>query len=59
MEAETKQPDPRLHKIISFWKSALRIIAGFGLLFTQQPFIIVAGILIIVAEALGVAEEMV
>jgi hypothetical protein len=49
-------PDPTLHKYISFVKSALRIAAGiflFGLAFKS------AGVLLILAEVLGIAEEMV
>jgi hypothetical protein len=48
--------DLRLHRNISFAKSGLRIIAG-GLLCAGQLF--AAGALLILAEALGVAEELV
>lgn len=51
-----KQPDPRLHRNISFAKSTLRILAG-GLLCAGQLF--AAGALLILAEVLGVAEELV
>ena len=48
-------PDPRLHAIISFIKSGVRII-GFGFL----PFnIMVATGLLIAAEVIGIVEEMV
>lgn len=48
-------PDPRLHAIISFIKSVVRIV-GFGFL----PFNIwVAASLLIAAEVLGIVEEMV
>ena len=50
-----KLPDPRLHQIISFVKSGVRIL---GYLFI--PFNIgVAVTLLIVSEAVGIIEEMV
>lgn len=49
-------PDPIKHKYISFAKSALRIIAG-SLLCAGQLF--AAGALLILAEVLGIAEELV
>lgn len=49
-------PDPTMHKNISFVKSAFRFGAGFALIFGN---LLVAGILIIIAEILGVAEEVV
>jgi len=51
-----KQPDPKLHQHISFVKSALRIIAGIALIGSS---LIVAGIVLIVAEILGIVEELV
>jgi len=50
-------PDPVKHKYISFAKSAVRIAAGLFLIWPQS--VILAGIFLIVAEILGVAEEMV
>lgn len=50
------QPDPLKHKYISFAKSALRIIAGITL-FTGN--FVAAGTLIVLAEILGIVEEMV
>lgn len=51
-----KTPDPRLHKIYSFAKSGIRILAGValccGMLFT-------AGALLIIAEIFGIVEEIV
>lgn len=48
-------PDPRLHAIISFIKSIVRII-GFGFL----PFnIMTATGLLVLAEFVGIIEEMV
>ena len=50
-----KLPDPRLHQIISFVKSGVRIL---GYLFI--PFNIgVAVTLLIVSEAVGIIEELV
>ena len=50
-----KLPDPKLHQIISFVKSGVRIL---GYLFI--PFNIgVAVTLLIVSEAVGILEEMV
>ena len=50
-----KLPDPRLHQIISFVKSGVRIL---GYLFI--PFNIgVAVTLLIVSEAIGIVEELV
>ena len=50
-----KLPDPRLHKIISFVKSGVRIL---GYLFI--PFNIgVAVTLLVVSEGIGIVEELV
>jgi hypothetical protein len=50
-----KLPDPKLHQIISFVKSGVRIL---GYIFI--PFNIgVAVTLLIVSEAIGIVEEMV
>jgi hypothetical protein len=51
-----KQPDPKLHQIISFAKSALRLLAGG---FLCANILISAGVLFILAEILGIAEELV
>jgi hypothetical protein len=51
-----KQPDPKLHQRISFFKSALRIAAGVSLIMVGLPE---AGWFLIVAEVLGVVEELV
>jgi hypothetical protein len=50
-----KQPDPSMHFKISIAKSILRIAAG-SVLFVDM--IHLAGILIILAELLGIAEEL-
>jgi|TARA_Y100001963_G_scaffold117890_1_gene164103 hypothetical protein len=50
-----KLPDPKLHQIISFVKSGVRIL---GYIFI--PFNIgVAVTLLIVSEAIGIVEELV
>lgn len=49
-------PDAVMHKNISFVKSGFRILAGIALCFGD---FLVAGVLLIVAEVLGVAEEVV
>jgi hypothetical protein len=49
-------PDPKLHLYISLVKSAIRIGAGLALCFGM---LVLAGVLLIAAEALGIAEEMV
>lgn len=51
-----KQPDPLHHLIISLAKSALRIMAG-GFLFAG--ILKSAGALFILAEILGILEELV
>lgn len=54
---EMKHPDPRLHQQISFVKSALRIAAGIALVWPEN--LMLAGVFLIVAELLGIAEELV
>ena len=50
-----KLPDPKLHQIISFVKSGVRIL---GYLFI--PFDLGAAVaLLVVSEAVGIVEEMV
>jgi hypothetical protein len=49
-------PDPVLHKRVSFVKSAVRIAAGIALI---EGGIMLAGALLIIAEGLGIFEEMV
>ncbi len=53
---EVKHPDPTKHKYISFAKSGIRIAAGVALGFNMLWY---AGGLLILAEILGIAEEMV
>lgn len=56
-------PDPIKHKYISFIKSGFRIAAGLALAgggwLEMNPYIQGAGLLLVIAEVLGVAEEMV
>jgi hypothetical protein len=52
----TAHPDARKHRNISFVKSFFRILAG-GILCTGEFFI--AGSLLVLAEMLGVIEELV
>ena len=49
-------PDPVKHKYVSFIKSGFRILAGASLFFGEFA---VAGGLLVVAELLGILEEMV
>ena len=48
-------PDQRLHQVISFIKSGIRIL-GYGLLLYNVP--IAVGVLIL-SEAIGIIEELV
>ena len=58
-----KQPDPKLHQSISFVKSGLRIVAGLALVgagwLEMNPYLQAGGIILIVAELLGIVEELV
>jgi len=49
-------PDPKWHLRISILKSLLRFGAGFYLVIGN---LVIAGLLFIVAEALGILEEIV
>ena len=51
-----KQPDPKLHQQISFIKSAFRVVAGAAIM--SQMFY-AAGLFFILAEILGIVEELV
>lgn len=58
------QPDPRKHQLISFAKSAIRIIgsgAGFGaaLAGAAVPAILMFSAAMFVAELVGIWEELV
>jgi hypothetical protein len=58
-EVDYKHPDPIKHKYISFAKSAVRILAGAALCLTMTPLLWYAGALLILAEILGIVEELV
>lgn len=53
---EQQLPDARKHQLISFAKSGIRILCG---IFLCANMYISAGVLLIVAEILGIAEELV
>jgi hypothetical protein len=53
---KVKQPDPKKHLYISLVKSGFRIGAGIALV---RGELITAGALLIFAELLGIAEELV
>lgn len=55
-DVEYRHPDPIKHKYISFAKSAVRIAAGAALCYSMFWY---AGALLILAEVLGIVEEMV
>ena len=50
-----KQPNPKIHFYISLIKSGLRIIAGGAFVY---GCLIGGGILLIIAEVLGIFEEI-
>lgn len=55
-DVDYKHPDPVKHKYISFAKSGVRIAAGAALCYSMFWS---AGTLLILAEILGIVEEMV
>jgi len=52
-------PDPKKHQFISFVKSSWRIIAGVALCFYPSDIMFLAGASLVVAEILGIVEELV
>jgi hypothetical protein len=55
-QVKSSHPNPARHKIVSFVKSGLRIVAcGFLAYYSLQE----AAILLAVAEGLGILEELV
>jgi hypothetical protein len=59
---EIRIPDPAKHFKLSMYNSAVRIVAGGALCAIgaySDVWLIVAGACIIVAEIIGIAEEMV
>jgi hypothetical protein len=63
MKDLTQIPDPVKHKYISFAKSGIRIIAGLALAgggwLEMNPYIQYAGVGLVLAEVLGIVEEIV
>ena len=63
MNTTEQHPNAFKHKVVSFVKSAVRIVAGFALAgggwLEMNPYIQAAGALLIVAELLGIVEELV
>lgn len=51
-----QHPDPWKHQVVSFAKSGLRILAG---VFLCVNILVSAGVLFILAEILGIVEELV
>lgn len=51
-----KHPDPKMHLYVSIAKSGLRILAGVAL---ASSMFVSSGILFILAEILGIVEELV
>lgn len=59
-ESSSIYPDAVKHKYVSFAKSAVRIAAGAALIAVPlEPWTTAAGVLIIIAEILGIVEEIV
>jgi hypothetical protein len=56
MNDNNDTPNPKKHKQISLVKSVIRIIAGIMFCYSE---IALGGFLLILAEGLGIAEEMV
>jgi len=51
-----KHPDPKLHLQLSLVKSGVRILGGGALIFGSLWY---CGLALIVAELIGIAEELV
>ena len=62
-KTQISQPDPKLHRNISFVKSGLRIAAGLALAgggwLEMNPYLQSAGYILVFAEILGIVEELV
>lgn len=50
------QPDAKKHLELSLVKSGIRIVAGLALIFSSLA---ACGLLLIIAEIVGIAEELV
>ena len=57
MQLNFPMPDPNWHARLSFIKSAIRIAAGISLIWPQN--LVLAGAFLIIAEMIGIAEELV
>ena len=55
---QPKDTDPS-HMYISFCKSGLRVVAGIFLILSGIDVVMYGGLLLVVAELLGVLEEIV
>lgn len=53
-----KQPNPNMHAYVSFIKSGFRFAAG-GILILVGGSFVWAGVLLVLAEAVGIIEELV
>lgn len=51
-----KHPDPKLHLQLSLVKSGVRILAGGALILGSLAY---CGVCLIIAELIGIAEELV
>ena len=61
-QSAVQHPDALKHKYVSFVKSGFRIVAGLALVVggvVSNPYILWAGVLLIIAELLGIVEELV
>lgn len=52
-------PNQKKHRTISFIKSGIRITAGVVALFIPIPLVKISAVVFIIAELVGVYEEMV
>ena len=61
--SQVAHPNPSKHRAISFVKSGFRIAAGLALVaggwLEMNPYIQSAGYILVFAEILGIAEELV
>ena len=54
-----KHPDAKKHFKLRMYKSGVRIMAGIAFCSVDNYFIIAGGVLLIIAEIVGILEEMV
>ena len=55
MSNEQQLPDARLHQLISFIKSGIRIVGYFFIPFN----LVIATVLLVLSELVGIVEELV